>query len=38
MKNEMMEEVWLVSWNVNPGVINPKRLFKWEGTIKKIKS
>ena len=21
--------------NVNPGLINPKRLFNWEGTIKK---
>ena len=21
--------------NVNPGLINPKRFFKWEGTIKK---
>ena len=23
------------SYNVNPGLINPKRLFNWEGTIKK---
>jgi len=21
------------SYNVNPGLINPKRLFNWEGTI-----
>jgi len=23
-------------YNVNPGFINPKRLFNWEGTIKKV--
>ena len=24
-----------LTYNVNPGLINPKRLFNWEGTIKK---
>ena len=24
-------------FNVNPGLINPTRLFSWEGTIKKYK-
>ena len=23
-------------YSVNPGLINPKRLFNWEGTIKKV--
>ena len=28
--------VFIAIWyNVNPGLINPKRLFNWEGTIKK---
>jgi hypothetical protein len=22
-------------YNVNPGLVTPKRLFKWEGTMKK---
>ena len=25
----------MIPLNVNPGLINPKRLFNWEGTIKK---
>ena len=29
--------LYMVS-NVNPGLINPKRLFKWEGTIKKYQN
>ena len=28
--------VIIVIVNVNPGLINPKRLFNWEGTIKKV--
>ena len=26
---------YMVVVDVNPGLINPKRLFNWEGTIKK---
>ena len=31
-----IETPFWTPFNVNPGLINPKRLFNWEGTIKKV--
>ena len=35
LRKNLVDRVGSFTYNVNPGLINPKQLFNWEGTIKK---